>query len=86
MLTASAVDRTNLRIKTVMAIAEKVKAIFTDEQYKKGVDSAKEAIKKASGGKLPDPKKFGDDSMFRYYVENMLMGDLSIELLDKLSK
>ncbi|GMV37919.1 MAG: hypothetical protein AMXMBFR61_24270 [Fimbriimonadales bacterium] len=86
MLMSHAVDRANLRISTVRSLGDELKKVLTEEQVKSAIASAKKVITKAQGGKEPDPTKYGDNSLFWYYVENVLMNDLVPALLEKLSK
>jgi len=81
--TQATVERTNLRIVNVRDIGAAIKDILTKEQYDKSVSQAKDAYKKI-GGKIDD--KVTDNQMFLYYVENVLMGDMTISLLETLAK
>jgi hypothetical protein len=86
MVMAHAVDRANLRINTVRSLGDELKKVLTEEQVKSAIASAKKVITKAQGGKEPDPAKYGDNSLYWYYVENVLMNDLVPGLLEKLAK
>jgi len=82
----SVIARANLRTSTVKGNSTKIKAVLTKDQNQTVIDEAKRAWSRMYPGQKADPKVYKDDTWYWYYVENVFMSDLTIDLLEQLSK
>jgi Spy/CpxP family protein refolding chaperone len=82
----SVIARANLRTTTVKGNSSKIKEALTKDQNQAIIDEAKKAWSRMYPGQKADPKVYKDDTWYWYYVENVFMSDLTIDLLEQLTK